>query len=391
MNFRLLTQDMRISFRKSVAVSLLTSGSIALFFLIPWIGVDKILFYGFAALSAILGSIVSERIERRKIFLPWILLGILSTLFLGLSQGPIFISILSILLGISLGFGISSCLASLAESTLIEERTRISGIIILETFAIVFLVMFVAQTFNFGLTQRIILVAAVRSLSLFPLILDQLKSESNKRKSYLAILTHKNFVFYLFPWIFFNIAAGLSYWWSNPVEPGYKLVPSLAIFYVCAALFAVVSGVVADRFGRKLPIIIGIVMGGISFAILGFSVSSFSFLVSNSVLGVAWGFLLVVYLAIPGDIALSFAKEKFYALGTITPLILYLGISAVPRSKFVVNISQISSILSILLFLAVIPIILAKETLPENKMNNRKLKEYMVKLGKVMQDSKEEK
>ena len=382
---------MRISFRKSVAVSLLTSGSIALFFLIPWIGVDKILFYGFAALSAILGSIASERIERRKIFLPWILLGILSTLFLGLSQGPIFISILSILLGVSLGFGISSCLASLAESTLIEERTRISGIIILETFAIVFLVMFVAQTFNFGLTQRIILVAAVRSLSLFPLILDQSKSESNKRKSYLAILTHKNFVFYLFPWIFFNIAAGLSYWWSNPVEPGYKLVPSLAIFYVCAALFAVVSGVVADRFGRKLPIIIGIVMGGISFAILGFSVSSFSFLVSNSVLGVAWGFLLVVYLAIPGDIALSFAKEKFYALGTITPLILYLGISAVPRSKFVVNISQISSILSILLFLAVIPIILAKETLPENKMNNRKLKEYMIKLGKVLQDSKEEK
>jgi MFS family permease len=388
--FRFLIDGIKISTKQSIAITALTSSSMALFFLIPWIGVDKILFYGFAALSAIVGSLLSERTGYRKLISIWIVFGVVNILFLPIAHGTLFLPFLSSLLGISLGFGLSSCFALMAENTLVEERTRISALIILELFLIVPLVMFVAETFHFGLTERVLLVAFTRFTCFLPFAIIPLRSENKGKKAILSSITQKNFILYLFPWIFFNIAAGLNFWWTRPqITSSYNLDPSLATFYLCTAVFGIISGIASDRFGRRLPIGIGIAMGGISFAILGYSFSFLTYLISVSILGVAWGFLLAVYLAIPGDIAGSYTKEKFYALGTITPLILYLGINAVPSAQFDFDMARLFPIISILLFLAIVPILIAKETLPENKIYDRKIKEHMVELGKLLEESKE--
>ena len=389
MNLGFFTEGIQISLRKAVAITTLASSSIALFFLIPWVGADKILFYGFGALSAIVGSVVTEKIGRKKLFWSWIILGILSTLFLAIvAQGTIPFNILSILLGISFGFGIAGCFAFLANNTAIEERSRVFGVVFLETFIMVIVVMLIAQIFDLGLNQRIILIAITRSFGLLALIAPQSPMRPLKDDNNLSNGAFKNFGLYLLPWIFFNIACGLGYWWSGPPEPGIKVLPQIAVFYVCIAISAVLSGVVADRFGRKPSIAIGIVLAGIGFAIIGYYLSPLSIIVVNLALGIAWGFLFDVYLAIPGDIPFSFSKEKAYALGTIIPVILFLVTAAVPRTIFDFDITKLSPILSILFFLAVIPILFVRETLPENKIYKRKMKEHIDRLGKLLQESK---
>jgi MFS family permease len=318
-----------------------------------------------------------------------VLFGTASILLLALFQETNLLPVLSVFLGFSLGFGLSTCFAILAENTLIEERTRTSALIILELFLMVPLIMFVAEAFNLGLTQRVLLVMATRFTCFLPLIyLKHPVVKINKKLTPLTALVGKNFILYLFPWVFFNIAAGLSFWGTYGQQKNYSLDISLAAFYICAALFGLLSGFIADRIGRRLPSIIGIALGGISFAILGYSPNALSYLVSVTILGVAWGFLLVVYLAIPGDIAGYFMKEKFYAFGTIMPLILYLGINAVPRAQFEVDISKLFPIISIFLFLAVVPILAAEETLPIKKIQERKMNEHIKKVGKLLQETK---
>jgi len=104
--------------------------------------------------------------------------------------------------------------------------------------------------------------------------------------------------------------------------------------------------------------------------------------------GVAWGFLFTLYLAVPGDLSYSGSKEKFYALGTMMPLIVYMSLSAAPQFLNIsVSANILSPILSIILFLSVIPVFRATETLPENMIRERKLKEHIQKMQKLVQES----
>jgi MFS family permease len=157
--------------------------------------------------------------------------------------------------------------------------------------------------------------------------------------------------------------------------------------YMGAGIGAVIAGFVADRFGRKQPIIIGLVMLGISFGFLGLATSSLSLFVYLTISGFAWGFLIVVYLAVPGDVSLPGLKERFYALGIVLPLIIYAGLGA---SAMLLNIvapaDSLSSVLSIILFLSVIPVLRAKETLAREKISERKMKEYVERVGKTIQE-----
>jgi MFS family permease len=363
-----------------------------LFFLAPYAGVNQIIYYSFAAFSAILGSLISHKIDRRKFLWAWITLGILSTVVLALVlQGTLFFILSSMLLGVSVGLGLPSCTAFFADYTEIEERARISGIIILETFLMVMLYFLIVSALNLGTVLSIFLIAALRSTSFLALILDRSKKEKPAERPYRKILTERDFSLYLLPWLLFNFAAGLSYWWNVPDTPEFNFAHSvgLALFYVCVATFGLVSGFAADRFGRKQPIVVGLVMLGVSFALLGYQLNEWSFLLYQVTLGIAWGFLLVVYLAIPGDIASIYAKEKFYAIGYIIPFILFIGLAAVPQLLNInVSIGVLSPILSILLFLAIIPILRAKETLPIKKLEARKMKEHLEKIGELIKESK---
>ena len=94
-------------------------------------------------------------------------------------------------------------------------------------------------------------------------------------------------------------------------------------------------------------------------------------------------------LAVTGDLATRGSKEKFFTLGVTIPLILTILGSLLSQ---VLGFSEppyiISQILSILLFVSVVPLLSAPETLSEEKLRDRKLKRYLQKLRKVISEDK---
>jgi hypothetical protein len=104
--------DSRVSSKRFAAVILLTSGTLAWYFLIQFnvsdifTDVASLLFSVFAAVSAIAGSLIGRKVGNRIFILSWIALGVLFTALLTLfPMQSVFMPFLSILLGLSLGLG----------------------------------------------------------------------------------------------------------------------------------------------------------------------------------------------------------------------------------------------------------------------------------------------
>jgi MFS family permease len=195
----------------------------------------------------------------------------------------------------------------------------------------------------------------------------------------------------MFPWLMFNIANGLYSFVNFPQSDEYLWASTFGnvVHVVGAGLFAFIAGIVADKIGRKQPIMVGLVLLGISYVLLGFAPSWQTLFAYLTLSGVAWGLIMAVYFVIPGDLAFAGSQERFYALGAVIPFILYSSFSSF--AKLIPNrpeTSTLSPILSIVLFLSVIPLFFVPETLPESKTHERKLKKHIEKVGELIQDSK---
>ncbi len=346
------------------------------------------IFLGFAASSAIIGAMVSEKVNRRKFLEWWIIFGLISNVILFFTEefGAAGFLLICGVLGVSIGLGFPSCLGFLADCTVVEERARVAGLTVLITLLIVIGSFVVASILDYGVSL-LVLLFAVRAASLSSFALDTCERQNLKNQTWRKVFTTKDFLLYLFPWLLFSFTGSLI----DPIVGPVVTLLGLALHFAFWAIFAFLSGAMADRLGRRQPIVIGLMLLGISFAILSVMVTPVTVFIYNALSGVAWGFLFTVYIAVLGDIGQFGSKEKFYALGAIMPLVLTLGFSAL-TNMFNVPISiQILPLLTILLFLSVLPILRASETLPEKKMHSRKIKEHIDKVGKLVKESKKEK
>ena len=407
---KLFSDSFIISQRRLAAVLLLVSSTLAWFFLFnfyiteifqslapsgsSWITIGQVLFYSFAVFWTVVGSLIGGKVDRRKLLLLWISVGVIATASIAFFQGPAFLIISSSLLGFSLGLGLPSSLALIADWTNVGERARVSGIIILVTFLIVFLTIAVVEVFGLGILGKILFIAVVKSIGLLALILDRCDKKKESQEARIQSKVYRNFFFYLFPWVMLNLAAGLainlipstsSYEWAHSIGSILRIA--------CMAVFGFAAGFTADRFGRKQHLIIGLLSLGAGFALIGFAMNEISAVIFYAIGGVAWGLFFVVFLSVPGDLSTSNSREKYYALGTVLPLVVLLGISSVPIHTLlsIFPTSSFSQILSLILFLSISPILLAKETLPESQIRARRLKEYIERGRKLMQKSKKQK
>ena len=339
-----------------------------------------------------LGIFISRKVEKRnanRIFLfSWITLGVLSTILLILSQQTIFMPFLSILLGFSLGIGLPTSMAFIADYSHVDERARVSGLTIFTTFILAISAMIAVEIFAIGLPTLILLFAIVRSTSFLGLVLDKFDVK-DKVKEELAKPDSKDFFFYIIPWMMFVLVGMLA--WSLIPQDQFESAVSIGriLRFICIAVFGIVTGFIADRLGRKPAIIIGLIIFGISFTILGFSMEELTVVIYLTASGVAWGSFFAMYLVIPGDLSVTGSREKFYAFLTILPLILLGGIPYLPGvAEFTRYSSAFAHILSLILFLSIVPVLRANETLPEPKMRERRLKEHVEKIGKLVSESK---
>ena len=355
-------------------------------FLLATFGVQFAATVGFA----IVGTALVKRFPSRDAFLSvWMFVGVIaSTLMVTLETFDMaYIPLVSFLLGISLGLGFPSCLAYFGDFSIEENRGLLAGITFFASFLCMFFIGFLLSFST--LVAGALILAAWRGFGLFLFLLARPKEDYRKENSievsYRSVLLDRSFLLYLIPWIMFCMINFIEYPVLNNLFGDYfALFITIEEFGICSFV-ALIGGWFADSVGRKRIVIFGFVTLGIGYALLGlFPNVILSWYLYTLLDGVAWGiFSLMFYLVIWSELAGNRTKEKYYLIGVL-PFIIssYIQILFTPYVKLI-EVSAAFSLASFFLFLAVLPLLYAPETLPEKKIELRRLRKYVEKAKKV--------
>jgi len=344
--------------------------------------------------AALVGGSLTKYFERNRFLMSWMALGTISsiTLFaIGAATSVPILGLIVLLLGVSLGLGMPACMEYYTDSIQIENRGRISGLIMLLSGIGVFVVTTSSPMSPIALG---IILAAWRLTSILVFYsFRSLKTTHLYEKespSYKRVLSQQSFILYFIPWVMFSLVNYLSA--SVQVEIlGRSTVAVITIIQsIMTGIFAIIGGFLLDSIGRKRIAISGFVLLGIDSATLGlFSNKIWANYFSAAVDGVAWGFLLAIFIVtIWGDLSKNAKSSKYYAIG-VAPFFVskLLGLTVgIPMSSFILNIAGqngLFSFLAFFLFIAVLPLVYAPETLPEKTMKDRELKSYAEKAQKI--------
>jgi len=347
-------------------------------------------FYISVGISMFIGAHLSnELISRKKLIYLWLLLMILIFSFTSVwveQASSSMLAIFSLCWGIAIGLGIPSCLALFAESVAIEKRGRLGGLL-----AFIFNVSLFGQALLFNVLVYSARIQAFTVWLIFSLILSSLLKkdlgmvQGIKSPGVSFILRERKFVLYLIPWIMFCLinsleAPILKNFFGN-VFFDFAMISELAL----SGIFAIINGFLTDKFGRKIMAIIGFIMLGIGYAFLGIfpNVQAFWYLyvVIDSI---AWGiFVVLFFLALWGDLSGNLLKDKFYLLGGLPFLLSWFVQLIIEPYITSLSIYTAFSLASFFLFLAVVPLMFAPETLPEKTLRERELRSYIEKAKRV--------
>jgi len=336
--------------------------------------------------SSIVGSFLSDKIKRLRFFYLWTILGTVASLLPAFINNFTMTNILSacFLWGISFGLGMPSCLAYFADLTIAENRGHVSAIIFLITNMSIFPVRILFRRFD--LIMSYVTLTIWRGLGLITLFLLKPKiktAEMRKPVSFVSSFHDRRFVLYLIPWLMFCFIDRFEEPVLRPLSEPDFLQPILMIAPIAGSLSALVGGVLSDWIGRKRVIIYGFVALGLAYAMIGlaptFSISWYFFFIIDAI---AWGvFLITFVLVLWGDLSQPDAREKYYAIGNI-PYFLT-GVVQLFSTAMTVPAYAAFSLASFFLFLAVLPLLYAPETLPEKKIELRRLRTYVEEAKKV--------
>jgi MFS family permease len=348
-------------------------------------------YFSAVIVSSLFGAILSGKISRAKILRFWMVLGcivsIIPLLFSNLSVNAL--SVVALFLGLSFGIGMPSCLAFFAESVNLGKRGAVSGVILvaINLGAVVLTLLFDNLTIGFGISMiwRIIGLCVV-------FLLKPTSSKTNKMErvnSFRLILQNRTFILYIIPWLIFCLVDRFERVYSGNFFEQNIFDLALFIEPIVGIIFVLIGGFFADRIGRKRVLIYGFVALGIGYASIGLApymdIARYFYIFVD---GIAWGIFMVIYMLILwGDFSVSRGiAEKYYTLGSI-PFFLsdlvVLFLSPYVEKILGASAYAIFSLAAFFLFLAVIPLMYAPETLPEKKIRERELKQYIDKAKKT--------
>jgi len=343
-------------------------------------------FMGIAA-SAIFGSKFFPRARVKFLYL-WLFMGATATsLLITVSSNGILANVLlALFLGVSIGIGLPSCLSHFADSTCIENRGFIGGI---TWSGVGFTILFFAFLMNaLELWAAIVVLTIWRLFGGFSFLFltrQHKKLGVQKSPSYLELIRKREILLYLFPWVMFSLINFAEAPLLERVFGAEFFTFMGLVEYAFIGIFAIAGGIIADVVGRKRVVIAGFVMLGIEYAVLSiFSDSPVTLYLFLTLDGITWGLFFSVFLmAIWGDLGENYEKEKYYTLGGLPFLLAsFLSILIKPYAS-VISQTAAFSFASFFLFLAVIPLMYAPETLPEKKIRDRELKQYIDKAKKT--------
>ena len=343
-------------------------------------------------LSAFIGSIFSSKTQKRTSFLKlWIILGVIASLIpLAVNIYDILTaSIISGLWGICLGVGMPSCMAYYTDATSVDNRGGLGGI----TMLLSGLGIFLFGVVNVESTLLRVIVLSIWRFAGLALFLISKPSEEisnterkHKNISYKTIFSQRPFILYFIPWIMFSLLTYLS----TPIKLDFLERQHVEYLSLIAnglfGFFAIVGGFLSDTVGRKRITIVGFVTLGLAYAIVGMFPGQLGSWYFHTVAdAVAWGFFFVVFvITVWGDLSDELPSDKYYAAGLL-PFFISKFLQLTVDESIIGTIapSAIFSFTALFLFLAVLPLIYAPETLPEKYIKERELKGYIEKAQKA--------
>jgi MFS family permease len=349
-------------------------------------------------LSAFASSSLLSKFKRRLTFLKyWFIAGALLSIVFAFINLADLTNILAtaIIIGVYFGLGMPVCMGYYAKTSEPQNRAKLSGIIILFIgvgYPAISLIGSNVPIF-FGGT-----LAVWRILSLILMLyvkpVEQ-QAESEERVTYRSVITNKSFILYALPWLMFSLVNDLTMqlntnYFSSGAFPQVLGQNFLLIENVLAGASAIICGLLADRMGRKRFALIGFVLLGVGYASLGlFSDNYFAAWFYVCVDGIAWGaFSMLFLITLWGDIAQEKSGEKYYVLGVLPYL--FSNLSRVLAGTYIsANMVEatVFSFASFFLFIAILPIALAPETLSDRIIKKLDLNSYV---NKALEKAKKE-
>jgi MFS family permease len=342
--------------------------------------------------SSVLGTFLADKVGRLKFIYCWTGLGFAVSLLPALPTTGGFNQVwfVSFLLGTSFGLGVPSCLAYFTESTIIEKRGQIGGITLLIANLSVPLLGSLFGEVDLAIIS--VIFATLRGLGLivfFQKPEKQPESQPKRDVSYLSILRERTFMLYFVAWSMFPLVDSFErVIVDNYLEHSFPtLLETMGVVEpLIATISLVIAGVLCDWIGRKKIVLSGFVAIGIAYGIVGLIPdAALSWYIYFVVDGVAWGiFILIFFIVLWGDLAQSNKSEKYYTIGSI-PYFLSSIIPPMLTQSFVedIPVTAAFSLAGFFLFVAVMPLVFAPETLPEKKMELRRLRNFAEEAQKI--------
>jgi MFS family permease len=342
-------------------------------------------YYAAVAVTAILGAKFFPRLRISSLCI-WSFMGALATISLITISGSsmLIAALLTFFLGASIGIGLPSCLSYFADSAAIENRGLVSGVI---WSSVGFAVVIFAFVINMlGLWETLLMLTVWRIFGGVGFFLLNRKNEVITAQSsprYLELIRKKEILLYLFPWIMFCL---LNFAEAPIVEKALGAEFAFVQFaeWGIVGIVAIIGGRIADIAGRKRIVIAGFVMLGIEYAAMSaLSISQVTLYLFLILDGISWGLLASAFFTtIWGDLGENQEKEKYYVLGGLPYLLAnFLYVLIKPAATDIPPVAAFS-FASFFLFLAVLPLMYAPETLPEKTIKDREIKNYLEKAQK---------
>jgi MFS family permease len=342
---------------------------------------------GTAAAVLVAGSLL-ERFANIRFLETWMAVGALASVVpLAVDMNnPFTVALVALLWGVTLGFGMPASMDYLTECTAVENRGRIGAIVFFVTLIGLFGLGMIFQPQNYQVQTIILGILRFAGLVVFFLLNPPRISTDRKIPSYLAIVRERPFITYFSAWILFALVNYLSVPILNR-HFGEDFARSYAtIESIIAAISVLVGGFLCDTVGRKIVVTAGFVMLGLGYAVLGvFPSLQIGWYFYTVVDGIAFGTLGVVFfMVLWGDLAYARSSKKYFALGGL-PLLFSNVLQKLigPDLASSVPVTAVFSLSSIFLFLAVLPLLYAPETLSEKKIKERELRRYLEKAKKI--------
>ena len=360
--------------------------------------VERVMFYAAYYLSYAVVSISYSILTTKnfKIYNPylWMFFAIISSLILLLFEITEYTlcSFLYVLFaGSGLGLGLPYCLSYFADHTEVKNRGRRGGIIFLLTSIVLPVFSIIYESFNlkfFSIFSLFWTIGGLILLSFFKPRKKEVEAEG-RDIPFSYILTTREFYLYFVAWFIFSFIDNLEVSILKPFiqetfgEAFKALMLNLSTLVMAFSIGIV--GFLIDLYGRRRTLIFGFTTLGIAYACIGINPYNivfwyFYFLIN----GIALGFFTVIFvLTIWGDISPKGLREKYYAVGSFPYFFMVFVSEIIAPYVAAIPVTAAFSFASFFLFLAVIPLMYAPETLPEKIIRQRELKRYIEKAKKI--------